>query len=226
MGRGSNTHDDTWLTTELYIDCESNRAWSGTKAVYEELMKWKTRQHQHGFTLIELMIVVAIIGILAVLAIVGVTRYLRNAKEAEARNTIGTVSKNAAEALEREKMAGTWVAPGTSVASSRGFCTTSNMVPPAVTPAGKYTSAAADWDQGKVPTVGWFCLKFQMSEPQYYSYLYTATSTGTTDKDTIDIDAFGDLDGNTKTSRFRMEGQIAGGQLKYAPTIDETDPDE
>jgi len=189
-------------------------------------MKWKTRKGQQGFTLIELMIVVAIIGILAVLAIVGVTRYLRNAKEAEARNTIGTISKNAGEALEREKMKGTWVAPGTSVAASRGFCTTATMVPPAVTPAGKYTSSALDWDAAKDPLVGWFCLKFQMSEPQYFSYMYTNTGPGTVNGNQIDIDAFGDLDGNTVTSRFRMTGKIDLGQLKYAPAIDEVAPDE
>lgn len=184
------------------------------------------RLNQRGFTLIELMIVVAIIGILAVLAIVGVTRYLRNAKEAEARNTIGTVSKNAGEALEREKMDGTWKAPGSVITSARAFCTTATKVPGVPPPASKYVSSAADWDGAKVITAGWFCLKFQMSEPQYYTYMYTATGTGGTDGESIDIDAFGDLDGNATTSDFQMHGQIAGGQLKYAPAIKETNPDE
>ena len=140
-------------------------------------MKRAIKRGQQGFTLIELMIVVAIIGILAVLAIVGVTRYLRNAKAAEARNTIGSVSKNAAEALEREKMDGTWKAPGTTITAARAFCKTATQVPAVVPAASKYVSAATDWDAAKDITVGWFCLKFQMSEPQYYSYMYTATGT-------------------------------------------------
>jgi type IV pilus assembly protein PilA len=195
-------------------------------------MKWMTRKGQKGFTLIELMIVVAIIGILAVLAIVGVSRYLRSAKEAEARNSIGTLQKNAAEALERDKMAGTWVAPGTVTASARGFClsaTNSGPVPAVAPPASKYTSAPTDWSPAVPdPASGFYCLKFEMGEPQYYSYTYKAVGPGTATGNTVDLIANGDLDGNGTTSKFDMQGQIvaAGGALVYAPAINEIAPDE
>lgn len=52
---------------------------------------WTSRSNQAGFTLIELMIVVAIIGILAAIAIPNFLKYQAKSRQSEARTNLGGV---------------------------------------------------------------------------------------------------------------------------------------
>jgi type IV pilus assembly protein PilA len=191
-----------------------------------------------GFTLIELMIVVAIIGILAVLAIYGVSRYLKTSKTAEATNNVGAISKSANESLTRDMMAGTYVAPGNVTGVGHCICgTATNTVPPAITQvaAKKYTSDPLfngnDWGKGST-TVGWQCLKFTIDQPQYYMYTWTESAasctSGTISTDALNAQANGDLDGNGTQSTFSLVGNVPAGesQIVWAPKALETLPEE
>ena len=81
------------------------------------------RRRSQGFTLVELMIVVAIVGVLAALAVFGTVRYVAAAKTAEARNIVGAVARSAAMQYDMERFVGEIVdesgtaAPSTSARS-------------------------------------------------------------------------------------------------------------
>jgi type IV pilus assembly protein PilA len=160
------------------------------------MMKALMRKRNEGFTLVELMIVVAIIGVLAALAIYGVSRYLKHSKTAEATRNLGSIETGSKNAFQQET-------DSSGVGSGpyfHQFCpAAAAAVPAAVPKASKEKAPATAWDDSS-----WKCLKFSINEPQFYQYNYTSTGTGTAA--TYAASAVGDLDGNGATSLFQLNG--------------------
>jgi type IV pilus assembly protein PilA len=192
----------------------------------------RNRKNKRGFTLVELMIVVAIIGVLAALAIYGVRKYLLNAKTAEARTALGRISKDAGTAYERERMDPSRMDLGSDRAAGHVLCPSAGNTVPAnanLIQGEKYQSDPGDWDDADT-TGGWVCLKYTMQDPQYFMYNYTASGTGV-DGDGYTASAQGDLDGDGLLSSYTLTGTVQTGNngdvvLTAAPQIGEVNPEE
>jgi type IV pilus assembly protein PilA len=186
-------------------------------------MRAYKRYGNRGFTLVELMIVIAIIGVLAALAIYGVRRYLASAKTAEAKQTIGAIARGAKQSFERENAGSEFLAAGVgnSAGLSHALCATAAAVPGTIPKGNKYQPGTgnADFDTGDSVT-GWKCLKFSMTQAIYYKYYYTKGSSPVTSghggsptvsaTESFEAAAEGDLDGDNSPSAFALVGQQDG----------------
>ncbi|MSP90879.1 MAG: prepilin-type N-terminal cleavage/methylation domain-containing protein [Myxococcales bacterium] len=159
-------------------------------------------RNSKGFTLIELMIVVAIIAILAVVAVPQFSKYMRSAKAAEANEMLDLIKKGSATY---------YTTPRSEAGTGKKFECQFPTTVANVTPNGTSccdTALDADGDDrcdsssGAWNNATWSALKFAVTDQHYFQYLYE--STGTQKTATFTASAFGDLDCDTTKSTFQM----------------------
>jgi prepilin-type N-terminal cleavage/methylation domain-containing protein len=179
----------------------NSKCYGGTSIAVTAAMKI-TKRVQGGFTLIELMIVVAIIGILAAVAIPAFMDYIKRSKKVEASLQLNKIGRNAKRVFSENAGYVVGVAAQLPLHPGSGGCCGGPNNHCAAVP----TSFAADpiWRQ----------LDFQIDEDSLFYYDYNGTTT------TFTATATGDLDCDTTEVVYTITGTAANGN----PAVSLTEP--
>lgn len=170
----------------------------------------KTPRKAAGFTLVELMIVIAIVGILAAVAIPSFSRTVKKARTAEAPLHIERLWSGAVAYYEADH------ANSATIVVAKQFpgLTVGTAVEPLCCPPpcpGNHPVYAAP----SSPASPWQALGFNIADPHYYSPRYYQ-NTGPND---VRISVLGNLDCDLTPSTFLFYGNVVSGTPQRAGSI-------
>ncbi len=159
------------------------------------------RRVSAGFTLVELMIVVAIIGVLASVALPAFSRYVKKSRTAEAASHLNKMWQSSVAYFEGDQGSGT---------SAKQFPDPDGVLGTVDCCSG--TAAKCQGNDARYNSPTWQALQFTIPEP--YNYYPSYQSAGTNATAEFTAGATGDLDCDDIRATYSRHGSVnAAGEI-------------